>query len=35
MHNLMIALAFVGVVVAPAIFAAKPGVEPADERKEA
>ena len=31
MHDLMIALAFIGMVVAPAIVAAKSGAEAADE----
>jgi len=31
MHDLLIALAFIGMVVAPAIFAAKSGAEVADE----
>jgi len=31
MHDLLIALAFIGMVVAPAVVAAKTGTEPADE----
>jgi hypothetical protein len=31
MHDLMIALAFIGMVVAPAVVAAKPDTETADE----
>jgi len=31
MHDLLIALAFIGMVVAPAIVAAKTGTEPTDE----
>ncbi len=31
MHDLVIALAFIGMVVAPAVVAAKTGTEPVDE----
>jgi len=31
MHDLLIALAFVGMVIAPAVVAAKSGTEPFDE----
>jgi hypothetical protein len=33
MHDLMIALAFIGMVLAPAIVAAKTDIEAADENK--
>jgi hypothetical protein len=33
MHDLMIALAFIGMVLAPAIVAAKTGIEATDETK--
>jgi hypothetical protein len=32
MHDLLIALAFIGMVVAPAVVAAKSGSDPADEQ---
>lgn len=31
MHDLLIALAFIGMVIAPAVIAAKSGAEPTDE----